>query len=97
MLVMLGVGRRQPRSNSFLTKEKWVGQDCQLFVWIAKATLMQVEFHSLVITQSSGDDVKDQQFGRDCELGQNNPDYMSSLRNSNTSTRQNKKPRYLPR
>ena len=55
-------------SVSILAKEKWVGRDCQLFVRVAKATLVQVDFHSPAITQSTGDDVKDQQVGRDCDL-----------------------------
>ena len=51
-----------------LTKEKLMGRDCQYVMRVAKSALMQVEVHSFTITQTSGDAVRDCQFGYDCEL-----------------------------
>ena len=44
------------------------GRDHQFFVRIVRSTLVQFEFQSQAITRSSGDAMKDQQFGYDCEL-----------------------------
>ena len=63
-----GCGSVVVNSVLVLTKEKWVGRDHKFLVRVVMRALVQVEVHSPAITLSSGDAMRDRQFGYDCEL-----------------------------